>query len=573
MKKLSARISTALCFLICISFLFSLRSYPYADEWVYASSVDFAGADFWKWIFSQHVDHFIPIQKFLHHYLAKWGGFDFRVLVLFNLVIAVVVVDTSINLAKIYRKQMEWGDLWIVFCILSPSATYLLWGFQFQFLSSFAFFVVSVTFFSLSVESKRPQYFTLGILFLILTAVSGMNGLVLAAVSSVIVTAGLFLIGETSIARKTINKILIIFLNLIFIVIVFNWVPSNVAQSTSDISEKLKFFYLLHSGPFSIAAFKYSAFFALFVILFSLLSCIVIIKKFFNKNLSATDVFLAAALIASEVLLLSVAFGRAGFSGWSNAILMHYSTLAIMPLIFSWIILTGNLYRRNKNILGVMILGLVLFSFHKAYNWRQQHSANTIATQLDVEKALTQIFDARDLIDKYALKLTWKDNDVAKSYVENGLIKLMSQSYPRYKSQPPYVLREITELNSSELNSSITVDASSVLSVSGWNGSDFDKTVIDGLQVYGSYLNPDLNVGSIMLMLKRGDRLIYRSGPTPGHQVLEIEMEKKYIFTLPVSIQWRLIEFSSPNLRSNFKVKFFDNGKSWGEWSAIGVLK
>lgn len=568
MKKISIGIAIGLCVFIAISFLFSLRPYPYADDWTYAASVDFVGVEFWRWVFSQHVDHFIPVQKILQHCLAKMGSFDFRLLALFNLVVAIFAVVVSIGLAKIYRKQIDVGDLWIVFCVLSPNAAYLLWGFQFQFLSSVAFFLISTSFLSFGFISNKRIYFTLGLVFLILTALSGMNGLVLSVVFSATVAIGLFLHKEISIEKRLMDKILILVLCLIVIIIVVKWEPSAAAHADASLLQKLSVFYLLHSGPFSILAFGHSATFASLVIFLSLASAAFLFKKYLQNSLDVLDLFLVAALIASEALLLVVAFGRAGAQGgWSNVLLMHYGPLTFLPLIFSWIILSNFLSLKSKNILSVLLLGLFIFSYHKAYDWRQDHINKTLSKQLTVEKSLTQIFDVKEFVDEQTLELTWQDSDEQKLYVERGLTQLLSLSYPRYQLRSPYVL-----LGLDEADPAITVNTLNIISTSGWDGSDFDNTFFDGLRVIGSYISSDSDSGSIKLNLSRGDRLLYRSGPTYGSQGVTIEYGEGYNFVLPVSNQWSLIEFSGPNLPSNFSVEFFDNGENWGEWSAIAVI-
>jgi hypothetical protein len=108
-----------------------------------------------------------------------------------------------------------------------------------------------------------------------------------------------------------------------------------------------------------------------------------------------------------------------------------------------------------------------------------------------------------------------------------------------------------------------------VLPDNQWLGTDYDKTEVDGLHVYGSLIRSDADTGSISLLLRRGARLLYRSGPTGGGQILEIGGK---VQLLPVSPEWTLLELSSPSLPDGeFVAKFVDSGTGWGEWSAIAV--
>lgn len=106
-----------------------------------------------------------------------------------------------------------------------------------------------------------------------------------------------------------------------------------------------------------------------------------------------------------------------------------------------------------------------------------------------------------------------------------------------------------------------------------WTGSDFEKSKFPDILILGSFINSDADVGSITVIMGRGDKILYRSGPTGGRQTIGIDATGFSPLTLPISTSWGLLEFSGQHLPVKFKVKFSDNGDAWGEWSAIGVLK
>lgn len=112
-----------------------------------------------------------------------------------------------------------------------------------------------------------------------------------------------------------------------------------------------------------------------------------------------------------------------------------------------------------------------------------------------------------------------------------------------------------------------------VLDGSGWRGMDSWKSDIRGMAIHGSFAHSDADVGAIVLQMKRGEKLLYRSGPTAGRQILEIEGDKAGPAVLPVATEWVLLDFSSQQLPENFTVKFSDRGNGWGEWSAIALRK
>ena len=118
-----------------------------------------------------------------------------------------------------------------------------------------------------------------------------------------------------------------------------------------------------------------------------------------------------------------------------------------------------------------------------------------------------------------------------------------------------------------------TVSTSNILPGNEWLGSDSFKSVIPDMHVYGSHMNNgDGDVGSISLLIKRGDKLFYRSGPTGGKQILEIVGSDMPPVVLPVATEWIQHDFSSTRLPDGeFTIKLSDNGSGCGEWSAIAV--
>lgn len=131
---------------------------------------------------------------------------------------------------------------------------------------------------------------------------------------------------------------------------------------------------------------------------------------------------------------------------------------------------------------------------------------------------------------------------------------------------------ELTTMEPSLAKTSIR--AQDVLSDNAWTGSDFEKTTLSGMQIFGSVIHGDADIGSISLRVKRGDTLFYRSGPTGGHQVVEIAGVVPVQQVLPVSLQWSRLRFSGEHIpEDGVMVKFSDQGSAWGEWSAIALRK
>lgn len=139
----------------------------------------------------------------------------------------------------------------------------------------------------------------------------------------------------------------------------------------------------------------------------------------------------------------------------------------------------------------------------------------------------------------------------------------------RLSSNVPVTLFKVIQSNDPALAASVST--SSILEGNEWLGKDFAKSSVPGMTVLGSLINSDADVGSLTLRMKRGDRLLYRSGPTAGQQVVEVLNSGLAPALLPVATEWKLLEFSSEKLPAEFLVMFSDRGDGWGEWSAVAV--
>jgi hypothetical protein len=93
-----------------------------------------------------------------------------------------------------------------------------------------------------------------------------------------------------------------------------------------------------------------------------------------------------------------------------------------------------------------------------------------------------------------------------------------------------------------------------------------------GLKVYGSFgAGEDGDVASIKIKIHKGDKILYRSGPTGGNQVMSVGGGRT--IGLPVAGDWIFLRVNDTLFgdRSEMEVSLEDRGTGWGEWSAIAV--
>jgi len=105
----------------------------------------------------------------------------------------------------------------------------------------------------------------------------------------------------------------------------------------------------------------------------------------------------------------------------------------------------------------------------------------------------------------------------------------------------------------------------------GWGGQDYFKSDLPGVKVVGSFVTSDGDIGIVKFALKKGDQILYRSGPRTTRQVILIDGGlQKFLTILPQSTEWSTLNFSNPSLPEKFEVMLIDAGTGWGEWIAVG---
>jgi len=117
------------------------------------------------------------------------------------------------------------------------------------------------------------------------------------------------------------------------------------------------------------------------------------------------------------------------------------------------------------------------------------------------------------------------------------------------------------------------LNSSNIIEIKSFDGKDFNKTFIEGLSVYGSYVHGDADTGYIDLSLNSQAGFYYKTGPIVENQWIEI----KDLPIIPINLvradSWTFIKLDNPNFPNKITVRISDKGAGWGEWSAIAVRK
>lgn len=561
---------------LLVVFVLNGRQFPYADDWAYVAPLSMSSIkEFIVWVFSQHVDHRIPVQKAIQYSLARLFDFDFRVLVLFNVVVALLTSLALTAAARVYRGYQHYGDAVIPLIIMTPAAVYSLWAFQFQFLSSIFFVATSVYFACKYSETGKSYNLSLAIIQLFICALCGMNG----AIFSSVLIAGVitYLIGEKELSGKTFYTIK----SLVALVVIENivvwslWSPTSATGVETNIVGLIEIFFKLL--PASMAVFTFSGMgWKIAVILLGLMLVVYLsVHHFGNEKRSFSDFFLRLALLASLLVILSVAIGRSkAQGGWNNVLAMHYGYLTVLLPILTWLFVSKRLGPKFSALIG--LVGVIIFAraYQENYIWRHDYALSIYENTQLVNNALRDESEVKALVDRYALDFTWKNNNDAKQPVVDAISTLRAKNYKIYKpNNPPFTLFSVATDQEMGTRTAFLVNSKQVADNYGWiESGDFDRTKLGKYIVYGSYRTSDSDKGKLSFTVQPGQHILFRSGPRTEYQRIEVSYGgKSSAYTLPVTSGWARLEFDSNRLRGEFSISFHDDGAAWGEWSAVAI--
>ncbi len=422
----------ALMFILA-GFIFSYRVFPYADDWSYVGvRVINSNFDFFKWLIAQHVDHRIPIQKIFHYFLAKVSGYDFRILILANIVMAGAASSALLAAAKNYRGRQVFGDLIIPLILICPVAGYSLWAFQFQFLSSIFFASISIYFSTKYAEKNKSVYFYACLTALLLCALCGMNGLLISLVASISIVFYLFLRKEKSPKLHWVYVCSVIMLNLALLAC---WSPSGSAGAASSVSATADIFFHLVGSSMIIYLFDNAWWKPLLVLIIVLGATAIAFYRIIKKTQDFSEYIIAGVLLGSMLVLLSIAFGRGKMhDGWSNVFAMHYGFLATLLPIAAWLIISKRMPKAMCLASGLVLVIIFSLSYKENFEWRSKFFNSWVVRQQEIARDMRTEQDLNLLVQRYRLDFTWGGaKDLG--HVINGLKVLRAANYPLYRLQ------------------------------------------------------------------------------------------------------------------------------------------
>ncbi len=237
-----------------------------------------------------------------------------------------------------------------------------------------------------------------------------------------------------------------------------------------------------------------------------------------------------------------------------------------LPFIFIFWILIQYFHVSSKSTFPRIFIGIVIAVAvinakpvwsrnHDDLHWKNHvHSGRLFS-----EYALPVHYDGNQS-SKYFLKLSGKN---CAELLKADL--LFSQNEFNKVPTFPYRVLKVDKAIRDERESAMLISST-------MSGTDYQKTQMEGYRVIGSFNTSDADIGEVSLKLRRGNHILYRSGPsTTGQSVIIEGQEHVFLTDLPLANEWVKLLFSNSKLPPQFIVIIKDNGQNFGEWSAVAI--
>lgn len=387
------------------------RITPWADEWQMLLLEPKPFIERLRWLFSQHNDHFIVVQRILQTIIIKTSGYDFRSLILLNHVAIVGSVWSMLLLAEEFRRKSSLSDIVIILslCCVGPNA--VTWS------GTFAFPATNFLVAAFALIWMRKS----------VTRMSGNPLDSLQVVATLLLCAGPF-IGAGGAVATTVFCVCLWFLRLYrndvplplplgglvaaTVVNVCSWVIFRPSSSSGVDFERFPGFILGLAGSSiywwglpgetlkNIACL-------LFILAAGIYSCWILLIK--AKTFASRQIVLASTTLSVLAVLLSIAIGRSGFTGWYFGLQVHYgiSTAMLIPLC---ILLLGDDLRlmRWLKVVFIILFGL---SYVVAFQHQVAHLKSVRPSNLAAIHRLAYSTNLSLTISDHWLDYWWKDDD------------------------------------------------------------------------------------------------------------------------------------------------------------------
>lgn len=292
---------------------------------------------------------------------------------------------------------------------------------------------------------------------------------------------------------------------------------------------------------------------------------------------------------------VSIAYGRS-----TQALSPRYLDLFAIGLVLNWAALlyllasfptdSRQLGARHVNSAIFFWLSVVAFGFIKSGPKLAEDLSFKARTGNEQERNVRNYLCSGDysyLLNKPSQFIPYPDPARLKSLLDNPVIRCIlpgniNEALAESKVGPdgePFcntgeTVRAVDVMKYDSSNQSRDWAGLDAVEQVGWNGQDYYRSDLPGFKILGSFTDSEKDTGILVLRLKRGQSMLYLTGPQVSGQSIIVNSKGQggnFNTELPVSLEWSVLNFSNPRLPDEFTVSFIDSGTRWGEWSAVGL--
>src|SRR5271166_657979 len=412
------------------------KSFPFTDDWTYVAVLGSGWRNVLRWVAAPHNDHRIPFIKIMQFATLKASGFDFRAVLVLNVVWGLCGALAMFGVARRFRGYSHFGDLIVPMILLNYAFGLFGWGFAAQYVMAVSSSAIFLYLFGKSIERGNSILEILSFCFLLVCALSGMNGLVVASVVSGGVFASCFL--QQPSTTRTVARYASLVILLTCAAVYASWRPSGASASPLSVppGQIIDFAYHLSKSSFVVSAFIGAWWRSALVICLTLAAAGVTFGQLQRAHEAGSDDLFTIAFYASFVgyiaLAASIVAGRAARIPWVPGLETHYGyPVALIP-IFAWLIISYSARPALRGMLAMILLGLYTHSFVESARWRLNYAWWSAGHYAEIAQLIRSDLAPSEITRRYMSDLWYVDTPEIRKDMEDNIVKLRAYGGPLY---------------------------------------------------------------------------------------------------------------------------------------------
>ena len=390
-----------------LAFIFSLTSRvtPWADEWYMNQLTSQTRVEQITWLFTQHNDHLMPIQKAIQRTLLLLAGYDFRVLLPVNITVMVLCAFLLLHILRLFRGRSSFLDLAVVFSLCCVAPNTVIWSSTFAFpatnLAICAFTYAWIRQVKLGRQAAL-QYFT----FVALISDPFISGGGLVATTALVVALEYVYRTQSHVPMPFPRP----YYFAAWVIVLTGWVMYRPSGATGfDLANFPAFFVGLGGGSVFFLNWPYETVKDVIATAAILLTLLIVLFKLRPCNEhKAVMIPIAVMFVAVFAVYLSVSVGRSAYTAWYSWLKVHYGIVTAPLLPLAIVILSE--YRGTRALIAFLFLCLAV-SYFSSIKQQASYLRSVRPTNLAALHRLAHTDELEKAIAENWLDYWWRDSD------------------------------------------------------------------------------------------------------------------------------------------------------------------